>query len=73
MRAVEKADTEAKHVQRNARKRGAARTPGPRHRLRRSPQQGVKELIQLCYPDKHAGSPLSQRVTTWLLTMRGVQ
>lgn len=26
----------------------------------------VRELRQLCHPDKHSGSPLSQKVTLWL-------
>lgn len=25
-----------------------------------------RELRQLCHPDKHAGSPLAQKVTLWL-------
>jgi hypothetical protein len=30
----------------------------------------LPKLIQLCHPDKHAGSQLSNRVTNWLLEQR---
>ncbi len=26
----------------------------------------IRQLLQLCHPDKHAGSPLSNDVTQWL-------
>jgi hypothetical protein len=29
-------------------------------------KERVRELRQLCHPDKHSGSPLSQRMTLWL-------
>ena len=31
----------------------------------------IRELLQLCHPDKHNNSPLSQRVTQRLLGQRG--
>ena len=46
--------------------------------VRMQPGQGtgvapdrIRELLQLCHPDKHAGSPLAHRVTSWLLKLRG--
>lgn len=30
----------------------------------------IRELLQLAHPDKHAGSPLATRVTSWLLSQR---
>lgn len=30
----------------------------------------LRELLQLCHPDKHAGSPLAQRVAQWLNEQR---
>ena len=30
----------------------------------------LRELLQLVHPDKHNGSPLSQRVTQWLNDLR---
>lgn len=30
----------------------------------------LRALIQLCHPDKHAGSALAGEVTTWLLSLR---
>lgn len=30
----------------------------------------VTQLLQLCHPDKHNGSPLSTNLTKWLLTLR---
>lgn len=33
----------------------------------------LRALIQLCHPDKHAGSELAGAVTAWLLSMRGKQ
>ena len=30
----------------------------------------IRELLQLAHPDKHGNSPLSARVTTWLLSQR---
>lgn len=31
----------------------------------------LRQLIQLCHPDKHNGSASSNEVTQWLLTMKG--
>jgi hypothetical protein len=33
--------------------------------LRLTPEK-VRELRQLCHPDRHGGSPLSVRVSQWL-------
>lgn len=30
----------------------------------------LRELMQLCHPDKHGGSPLANDVTAWLLRVR---
>lgn len=30
----------------------------------------VRQLIQLCHPDRHGGSPLAHDVTAWLLGLR---
>ena len=30
----------------------------------------LRELLMLCHPDKHAGSPLATRTTQWLLNLR---
>jgi hypothetical protein len=30
----------------------------------------LRELLQLCHPDRHNGSPLAARVTQWLLRAR---
>ena len=30
----------------------------------------LRELLMLCHPDKHGGSPLSTRTTQWLLSLR---
>jgi hypothetical protein len=38
----------------------------PRHDPLRLTKERVRELRQLCHPDKHSGSPLSQKVTLWL-------
>lgn len=32
----------------------------------------LRELLQLCHPDKHGGSALAQRITAWLLELREV-
>jgi hypothetical protein len=30
----------------------------------------VRQLLQLCHPDKHNGSPIANEITAWLLSMR---
>lgn len=30
----------------------------------------IRQLLQLCHPDKHAGSSLANEVTGWLLELR---
>lgn len=42
-------------------------TPAPLDRAR------IRQLLQLCHPDRHDQSPLAGEVTTWLLSMRGKQ
>lgn len=32
----------------------------------------LRELLQLCHPDKHRGSALAVRVTSWLNSLREV-
>ena len=34
------------------------------------PSERVRELLSLCHPDKHGGSPLATKVTQWLLTLK---
>lgn len=34
------------------------------------PLSRVRQLIQLCHPDRHGGSPTSVEVTQWLLGLR---
>lgn len=31
----------------------------------------VRQLLQLCHPDRHGGSELAHAVTQWLLKLRG--
>lgn len=33
----------------------------------------IRQLLQLCHPDRHAGSALAGEVTAWLLSLRGKQ
>lgn len=30
----------------------------------------IRQLLQLCHPDRHAGSALANEVTAWLLSLR---
>lgn len=30
----------------------------------------VRELLQLCHPDRHSNSPLSTRIFDWLMKVR---
>ena len=32
-----------------------------------SVQQYIRELLQLCHPDKHNGSKTAEKITAWLL------
>lgn len=34
------------------------------------PSEMLKRLIMLCHPDRHAGSPMSNQMTQWLLEQR---
>ncbi len=33
-------------------------------------RQRVRQLLQLCHPDRHGGSPLAQTITQWLLQLK---
>jgi hypothetical protein len=35
------------------------------------PPARLRQLIQLCHPDRHGGSKVSTEVTQWLLSMKG--
>ncbi len=34
------------------------------------PDDRLRQLIQLCHPDKHNGSATANEVTQWLLTLK---
>lgn len=45
-----------------------------RAQLRKRPKEmdaeRLRQLLQLCHPDKHGNSVLAQQITSWLLTLR---